>query len=634
MTAPATGRESTREVAKAEGGDALVAMIGRPNCGKSSLFNAVTGARAHVGNFPGVTVDVLEADVALPSGVRARIADLPGVYSVEATVDPSTDEGIARAFLDDERVRVVVLILDPLQLRLGLNLARELAARKLPMVVCISQRDVAESQGLRVDVTALRRALGCPVVLVSARDASARGAVLGAIDEALRDGRRADSLSDWTPASLASEAVQDVGNASERRRRARTSTIDKFLLNPWLGPPLFVGLMTTLFALVFLVADPASQAMDAVVSALRGLVTRALGEGAVASFFADGVLGGAGTVVAFMPQIVILTAALELLESSGYLARGAFLVDRVFRALGLGGRSFVPLLMGHACAVPAIAATRIVRDPRERLAAILVLPLTTCSARLPTYALVLATFFAERSALFRASVFVSLYGIGAATALIASFALRKTVVRGRSLPLLMEMPAYRLPQGRVLAQKVWGSAKNFLREVGTVIVGVSAVLWLLLSVPSPGRAAAAGARPIESSVAAAVGQVVEPLTRHAGFDWRINVGLIGSFGAREVMVGTLGVIYGIEGAEDDSAPLADKLRAARRADGTPAYSARTGLSLLAFFVIACQCMSTVAAIRRETKSLKWPAFVVGYTYALAYVAAVATYQVSGLLGIS
>jgi ferrous iron transport protein B len=331
-----------------------------------------------------------------------------------------------------------------------------------------------------------------------------------------------------------------------------------------------------------------------------------------------------------MPQIVILTIALELLEASGYLARGAFLVDRFLRVMGLSGRSFLPLLMGHACAVPAISATRIIRDPRERLTTILVIPLMACSARLPTYGLVLAAFFSEHSSFFRAGLFVALYFAGIFAGLVASLVMRRTATRGTSLPLVLEMPSYRMPQAAVVARKAATAARRFTREVGTTILAVSIVLWLLLSIPMPG--ARRTESPIESSVAAWVGQRLEPVTKPAGFDWRVNVGLIGSFGAREVMVGTMGVIFGIESADEDPEPLTKKLREATE-NGRPLYTTRTGLSLLTFFVLACQCMSTVAAIRRETKSLRWPAFVLGYTYTLGWAAAVVVYQLASALGV-
>ncbi|MBX3202925.1 MAG: ferrous iron transporter B [Labilithrix sp.] len=622
-----------------------IALVGRPNSGKSSLYNQLTGGNAHVGNYPGITVDVLEGAVDLPSGTRAVVADLPGLYSVEATVARDTDEGVARGFLDRLREGtaerggepgrfIVVQVIDPTRLALGLRLTRELAAAKLPLLVALTHEDILASEGREVDVARRESEIGAPVVLVCARRADSKDALLAAIDDRLRDRDPPELRASFDPAALAREVVRDVAASdATRRRRQLTERVDAVLLHSVLGPLLFVGLMALVFAAVFLVADPMTSAFDALVGLARTGLGRALGEGLVASFLADGVLAGAGTVLAFMPQIVILTVALELLEASGYLARGAFLVDRLLRVLGLSGRSFLPLLMGHACAIPAISATRVVRDPRERLTTILVLPLMTCSARLPTYALVLAAFFSGHSALFRACLFVGLYFSGIFAALVASFVLRRTATKGKSLPLVLEMPSYRVPQASVVARKAYRTARRFLRDVGTTIVIASAVLWTLLSIPMPGAERAPDAPAIDSSVAATIGRTIEPVTRPAGFDWRIDVGLIGSFGARELMVATMGVVYGVEGAEDEPAPLADKLREAKRPDGTPLYGVRTGLALLAFFVLACQCMSTVAAIRRETSSWRWPAFVLGYTYALGYAAAVLVYQLGGVFGL-
>lgn len=612
-----------------------IALAGRPNSGKSSLYNALTGGDAHVGNYPGITVDILEGNVALPSGAKALVADLPGFYSVEATVDKTTDEGVARAFFDairrDGRAAIVIQVIDPTRLALGLRLTAELLRARVPLVVVLTHKDVLANEGRRVDVTALSEAIGAPVVLVDARDRGAKATILAAAEDRHREGGDAQGAGTFDPARVARGVVTDVATADELGRRRVTERLDAVLLHPLVGPVLFVGIMALLFAVVFLVADPAASLMDRLIGLARARLVGAFGKNLVTSFIADGLLGGAGTVLAFMPQIVILTVALELLEASGYLARGAFLVDRLLRLLGLSGRSFLPLLMGHACAVPAIAATRIVRDPRERLTTILVLPLMTCSARLPTYGLVLATFFAHRSALFRASIFVGLYFAGIMMGLVASLVLRRTATKGKGLPLVLEIPSYRVPQARVVARKAGQSARRFLRDVGTTILAVSAVLWVLLTVPMPGAHAQS---PIERSVAATIGRTIEPITRPAGFDWRINVGLIGSFGAREVMVGTMGVIFGVENAADDPAPLTARLREAKNSDGSPVYSTRTGLALLAFFVLACQCMSTVAAIRRETGGWKWPAFVVAYTYALGYVAAVLVYQVSAVLGLS
>jgi ferrous iron transport protein B len=634
---PRSDEEAPPASARAPRRPLAVALVGRPNSGKSSLYNALTGGDAHVGNYPGITVDILEAEATLPAGRRAVIADLPGFYSVEATVDAGTDEGVARTFLD--RLQrgeggdfVAVQVADATRLPLALRLTRELLAARMPLVVALTHADVMAREGRAIDTAALADALGVPVVLVCARDAAAaRKVVLGAIEEraALTVRARAEDAS-FDPVNVAANVVRDVGTDRERTRRRVTERIDRVLLHAVVGPVLFVGLMAALFAAVFLVADPATSLMDKLVGLARAEVMAVAGRNLPTSFVVDGILGGAGTVLAFMPQIVILTVALELLEASGYLARGAFLVDRFLRLLGLSGRSFLPLLMGHACAVPAIQATRVVRDPRERLTTILVLPLMTCSARLPTYGLVIAAFFAGHSALAKAGIFVSLYFAGILTALVASLVLRRTATKGRGLPLVLEMPSYRVPQARVVAGKAWRAAKRFLRDVGTAIVAASAALWVLLTVPMPGSTAAPG---IESSLAASLGRAVEPVTRPAGFDWRVNVGLIGSFGQRELMVSTMGVIFGVENAADDPAPLTTRIREAKNPDGAPLYSTRTGIALLAFFVLACQCMSTVAAIRRETASWRWPAFVVAYTYALGYAAAVLVYQLGGALGI-
>jgi ferrous iron transport protein B len=613
-----------------------MALVGRPNSGKSSVYNALTGGAAHVGNYPGITVEILEGDVSLPSGASARIADLPGFYSVEASVDPATDEGVARAFIDaaqaSEQPFVLVHVIDPTRLALGLRLTRELLHTKLPLVVVVTHKDVLLAEGRKLDTAALARAIGTDVVFVNTREPRACDAILSAVEargRARQSGAPAEVV-DFDPSRVAHAVLLDTKNPGPRATTT-TTRLDAVLLHPVLGPVLFLAIMTLTFAAVFLIADPAATLMDALLGTARVQLTSHFGKNLVTSFFADGVLGGAGTVLAFMPQIIVLTVALELLEASGYLARGAFLIDRVLSLLGLSGRSFLPLLMGHACAVPAIAATRIVRDPRERLTTMLVIPLLTCSARLPTYGLVLATFFAGRSALFRAGLFVALYFAGIATALAASLVLRRTATRGKSLPLVLEIPSYRMPQARAVLQKALTASRHFLRDVGTVIVGVSAVLWVLVTVPVPGSHAEAG---IERSFAATIGRTLEPVTAPAGFDWRINVGLLGSFGAREVMVGTLGVIFGVENAADDPAPLTERLREAKSANGSALYTTRTGLALLAFFVLACQCMSTVAAIKRETGSWRWPGFVVVYTYALAYVAAVFVYQVSGLLGVT
>lgn len=623
---------------------AIVTLVGRPNAGKSSLFNAVTGAHAKVGNFPGVTVDVLEAQVPISESEAVRFVDLPGVYTVEGDSDPESDEGHARRFLDElthhQTPAVIAQVLDATQLELGLRLTLELRRRGLPLVVLATQHDALIAQGFELDAAGLSEALGVPVVATSAREATVRARVLEVTAEAAR--LKAPPPTDTVDVeAVARRVLRPRVDAKEAfaRVRARTERLDAVLLHPLLGPVLFLTLMTALFAAVFFIAEPVTGVIDLLNQALGARIEGALGTGWVSSLLVDGVLGGAGTVLAFLPQIVILTVALELIDASGYLARGTFLVDRLLRFAGLGGRSFVPLLSAHACAVPAISSARIIRDPGQRLRTILVLPLMTCSARIPTYGLLITTFFAAKSVWFRGGLFVALYFAGLGFGLIASLVLGKTVKRtSQPRPLVLELPPYRVPQAAVVARVGWRAATRFVRDVGSVILIAAVVLWALLTVPGP----SAGAPPPDASprvvamygsLAASVGRALEPVTTPAGFDWRLNVGLIGSFGARELMVGTLGVIFGIENSGDDPAPLAERLREARRADGSTAYGMATALSLMVFFVLACQCMSTLAAVRRETRSWRWPLFVLVYTYGAAWVLSVVVYQLASAAGL-
>jgi ferrous iron transport protein B len=623
-------------------GTTVVALVGRPNAGKSSLYNALTGASAKVGNFPGVTVDVLEADM-LVEGSILRLVDLPGLYSLEGHADPQSDEGHARRYLDGLAAagmpHLIAQVVDATQLGASLRLTLELRRRGVPLVLLATQHDELVRQGAELDAASLAEALGVPVLSVSARERGVRGRLLQFLADAIRAGAPPPTAP-LDVQRLTRAVITPMANmaASARQARQRTERLDAIFLHPVLAPFLFGGLMLALFASVFLVADPVTHAIDALNAAVGGWVEAALGPGWLTSMLVDGVLGGAGTVLAFLPQIVILTMALELIEASGYLARATYLVDRLLRLVGLEGRSFFPLLTAHACAVPAIQATRIIRDPSQRLRTMLVLPLMTCSARIPIYGLLVSTFFAGHGPLFKGAVFAGLYLAGIGAGFLASLVLGRTVQRSaRSMPLVLEMPAYRRPQLRVVGRLGLRAATRFVKDVGSVILVASVVLWALLTVPGPGhgeRSAPLDASPrvvaMHGSVAAYVGRALEPVMKPAGFDWRINVGLIGSMGARELMVGTLGVIFGIEGDEDLS-PLSEKLRAARTETGAPAYGVPTALALMAFFVLACQCMSTLAAVRRETRSWRWAGFVFGYTYAVAYVAAVVVYQVASLV---
>ncbi len=625
----------------------VVVLVGRPNAGKSSLYNALTGGSAKVGNFPGITVDVLDAELELDGGEQMTVVDLPGVYSVEGHADPESDEGHARRYLDAlakaKTPHVIAQVIDCTQLELGLRLTKELRRRGAPLVLLATQHDVLRAHGSELDADALSDALGLGVLVLSVREAGAQQRLKAFLGDAQRK-LELPGAGPIDPARLAAAVTRPLANAAQAaaKARARTSRLDALLLHPVLAPFFFVGLMTALFATVFLVADPVTGFIDVVNRTLGGRIEAALGPGTLTSLLVDGVLGGAGTVLAFLPQIVILTMAMEVIESSGYLSRGTFFVHRILKVAGLGGRSFVPLLTAHACAVPAIQSTRIIRDPGQRLRTILVLPLMTCSARIPTYGLLISTFFAERGAWFKGAMFVALYFAGILAGFIASVVLGGTIKKtGKPQPLVLEMPAYRRPQLRVVVRLGARAASRFVKEVGSVILVASIILWALLTIPGPGSSEAAESAPpgasarvlaMHGSLAAFVGRALEPVTRPAGFDWRINVGLIGSVGARELMVGTLGVIFGIEG-DEAVAPLSKELREARTVTGTRAYGVPTALALMAFFIIACQCMSTLAAVRRETRSWRWAAFVFGYTYVAAWLLSVVVFQGATLFGL-
>ena len=627
----ATPASKTAPSSPSPSGVVRLVLVGRPNAGKSSLFNLLTGGSARVGNFPGITVELLEGEVTLPSGARATVTDLPGLYALADDVMDGTDESIARDFLiaaaaADSGNLIIVQIADSTQLAAGLGLFRAVRDR-LPQtrtVLVASQLDLLERDGSKLRADVLSARTGSVVVAINARAAGAQAAVLAAIEQAR--GSEVMPCPSFDPKEVAAVAIERPKAPRALSTRDRSARIDRVLLHPVFGPVIFLGLMAALFAGVFLIADPVAKLCDGAVATAGKAARGALGSGLLGSAVADGVLGGAGTVAAFLPQIILLVAGMELLEASGYLARGAFLVDRLFRVFGLGGKAFVPLLTGHACAVPAITATRVLRDPKERLTTILVLPLMTCSARLPVYGLVIAAFIGG-GAVRKAAVFTGLYAFSIVAGLLAAVVLRRTVTRGRGLPLALEMPDYRAPALGAVVRRCGREAKEFLRRVGSVIVIASLLLWAALKIP-----ARPGEGPVEArSVAAFVGHGLEPLTRPLGFDWRINVGLIASFGARELMVGTFGIIHGIEGAEAEPQPLVTKLQNAKDDMGKPLYGLPTALALLVFFVFACQCTSTLSAIHRETKSWKWPAFVLVYTYALGYLGAFLAYQIPRLI---
>lgn len=440
------------------------------------------------------------------------------------------------------------------------------------------------------------------------------------------------------------------GKAPPSHERLGTKRIDQVLLHPIFGFAIFIVLMLLMFQSLFAWSDPAISLIETAFGGLATLVAELLPPSVLRDLLTEGVIGGVGNVVVFLPQILLLFLFIGVLEDSGYMARVAYLMDRVMRVLGLHGRAFVPMLSGFACAVPAILATRTMERQRDRLLTMLVVPLMTCSARLPVYTLIIGALFPPTNAFgalpVQGLLMVGMYVFSMLVSLLAAWVLGRTVVKGKSVPLILELPPYRLPRVGTTLRMMWQRSSLFLKEAGSVILVCTVVLWALLSFPKPATepetvasvatattsAELAQPTPIEQSYGGQLGKALEPVIEPLGFDWRIGVGIIGAFAAREVFVSTMGLVYGIGDVDDDDTPLREKIRGATRRDGTPVYSPLTGLSLMVFFALACQCVSTLSVVRRETRSWRWPAFLFGYMTLLAYAASLLVYQGGKLLG--
>ncbi len=614
-------------------------LIGSPNSGKTTLFNALTGLRARVGNYPGVTVERREGDLEL-DGRRVVVIDLPGTYSLDPL---SPDEAVVGRVLDGElaeRPDALLVVADACSLERSLLVLAQVLRRGTPTLLVLTMTDELHARGGELDLPRLERALGIPVRGVVGH----RGLGLGALRELLarpESWSRPHLLPPSSAADRAGWADSILANVVSRRPGAHrvTEALDRVVLHPLAGTLLFAAVMLMFFQLIFVVAQPAMDGIDAAVGWGAASLRAALPPGLLTDFLTDGLIAGVGAVIIFLPQIVLLFTLLYLLEDVGYMARAAFVIDRVMGRVGLEGRCFVSLLSSYACAVPGIMATRSIASPRNRLVTILVAPLMTCSARLPVYALLIGAFVPASTVLgplgLQGLTLLGLYLMGAIAALLVAALLKRTLLRGGEMPFYMEIPPYRLPPLSLVASQVWGSAGAFLRRAGTIIVAVSIVLWFLLSFPR--SEAPAGASPnearrlaLEQSYAGRAGHAIEPLIRPLGFDWKIGVGLLSSLAAREVIVATLAQIYAA--SEEQTS-----LRAAVRADvdprtGRPVFTPATVASLLVFFVFALQCMSTLAIMRRETNTWRWPAFAFGYLLVLAYGASFVTYRVATALG--
>lgn len=652
------------------GGESRLALIGNPNCGKTTLFNLLSGLRHKTSNFPGTTQEARIGACRLSTSGEAHAAliDLPGVYSLELH---QTEADLCRRVLAGELAArgqevaapsAICVVLDATNLARGLQLAGEALRRRLPTVVAVNMIDLARKRGVRIDLDRLSEGLGCRVVACSARTHEG-------VDE-VREALAAPSVPTRTPPgdeeSLRRWSL-DLYEAAVRTDppppgASVTDRIDRVVTHPVAGLAVFALVMTGLFYAIFSVAAYPMDWIDQVFSALGGVVNGALGEGILAELLANGVVAGVGSTVVFLPQICLLFFLISLLEDTGYLARAAFVVDRLLRPFGLSGHAFVPLLSSHACALPGIMATRAIPDARERLAAILVAPFTSCTARIPVYVLLTTLLFRDKP-LVAGMAFIGCYALGACAALVSALLARRTILRGAPRPMVLELPTYKAPSVRTALLATFDRAVIFLRKAGTAILAISIVLWWLSSYPvatPPPEATAMRdraealrqAKELEAAEQAqaeademiashaakrtflgGLGSVVEPVLAPLGYDRQLGVGVLASFAAREVFVTTMAVVVvGRDDAED--ATVLRRLGEAKRDDGSPLFSRATSWSLLVYYVLAMQCLPTLAVTAREAGSVKWAVLQLAWMQTVAYLSAMVVYQALRAMGVA
>ena len=619
-----------------------VALVGNPNCGKTALFNALTGSRQKVANYPGVTVERKQGSFATPAGRQVHLLDLPGTYSLRAR---SPDEEVTRDVVlgrlpGEERPEVLLCVGDATNLRLALRLVLELRHVGRPMLLALNMFDIARHRGFAIDMERLSAELGVPVVPSVAVRRGGTQALLERLD-ALADAPPATTADDWAPSgragirALQREADRIVAACVTPPARPDTVTarIDAVLLHPVLGLLILLAVLFLMFQAVFTWAQPPMDAIKAGVDLLGREAGNLLPDGLLRSFVRDGLLGGVGAVLVFLPQILVLFLFILVLEDFGYMARAAFLMDRIMGGAGLHGRAFIPLLSSFACAIPGIMSARVIDSRRDRLATIMVAPLMTCSARIPVYTLIISAFVPARAVWggieLQGLVMFGLYAVGIASALGVSFVMKRLVWRHTPAePFMLELPDYKAPGLANIGLGLMQRARVFLRRAGTTILTMMMVIWFLASVPGPPPGADQPA--INYSFAASIGRAMEPLMAPIGFNWQINVALLPGMAAREVAVASLGTVYSI--SANDNAGNGDANTEQLGRTLAAHWSLATALALLAWYVFAPQCASTLATVRRETGSWAWMAALFGYMLALAYAAAFVTYQAAVALG--
>lgn len=613
-------------------GPIVAALVGNPNAGKSALFNALTGARQKIANYPGVTVERKAGRLVLPNGEPVELVDLPGSYGLAST---SPDEEVTRRVIMGEqegqaRPDVLVVVLDSSNLEQHLVFAQEVIELGRPTVVALNMIDLAERDGLTLDPAALQEALGVPViptVAVRRRGLVELGqAIADARDHVVEHPHSRPHVTLPERRMLAHE-MANAAILSETQRHRLHARMDKLLLHPWLGPVILFGLLFVVFQAVFSWATPFADALDGGVSALGDAVKAAMPEGLLRDLVTEGIIAGVGSVLVFLPQILILFFFILTMEATGYMARAAFLMDRLMAGVGLSGRSFIPLLSSFACAIPGIMATRSITDPKDRLTTILIAPMMTCSARLPVYAVIIAAFIPNTNLGggigLQGLVLFALYVAGIVGAMVVALVLRRSVTKGAASGFIMELPKYQLPTVKDLALGLFQRAWIFVRRAGTMIFSVTVILWLLLNFPR----AEAGQDQVNASIAGKLANGLAVVVEPIGFNRDMALAIIPAMAAREVAVSSLATTYAVGAQDEEQAAMAlgDQLKSR--------WTLPMALAFLAWFVFAPQCLSTIAVARRETNGWKWPGFMLAYLFALAYIAAGITYWSALALGL-
>ncbi|MBS1068967.1 ferrous iron transporter B [Gluconobacter cerinus] len=599
------------------------ALVGNPNCGKTSLFNQLTGSRQKVANYAGVTVERKEGFFSTPQGRPIRVLDLPGAYSLAST---SPDEDVTRDVClgqhrTEKRPELLISVISATNLRLHLRFLLELRQLEVPVIVALNMMDEAKRNGMTIDIAGLEQELGLPIVPVISLNRQGVQPLLEALDRPLPPPPKALAPDADLHAEVRRLLQAYVTDRSAGHARL-VDRLDRWFLHPVWGPVILLVVLFVMFQTVFAWAQPLMDALGSGITMLGEFVLRPLPDGVLRSLLADGVIAGAGTVIVFLPQILILFLWILALEESGYLPRAAFLLDRVMALAGLSGRSFIPLLSSFACAIPGIMAARTIQNPRDRLVTILIAPLMTCSARLPVYTLLIGAFIPHKTVLgifgIQGLVLFGLYALAIVSGIIAARIMTRGV-KSEEHPLLLELPPYRRPNLKSLALGLWQRAVMFLSRVGTIIVSLNVLLWGLSSFPLP-PAGATGAA-IDYSLAGRIGHLMLPIFAPIGFNWQICVSLIPGLAAREVAVSALATVYALGVSEDAASAKLLPLLSSQ-------WSIATALSLLAWYVYAPQCISTLAVMRRETRSMKVVLGATAYLFGLAYVAAFIVYHVA------